>query len=311
VELFVALAGAAIGATALLLQSKPLPSADDLKKAQAKLATNPDDPDANKVVGKYLAFVTGDYTAAMPYLSKSGDKVLKPVADHELDPTYTDTPLKKIGMGDDWTIAARSYPQIARILYDRSAFWYAQSWPFVDGVWKDKLREQMRKLFQNAGVPDPKGLSAAPSGWKNIDTAQKAGPTTKAAHSGRVSFQVVGSKKIPDQVVSLEQALTAIPGKTYEFSAWVMSDGTDSTNDVISAVFFGPNANMMGVSILLIPQDQPWWHKVEGSFLMPAGAAILQIHVGVASRVGSLFIDDISLRVDQKEMLQNGSFENR
>lgn len=307
-ELVLALAGAAIGGAALLLQSKPLPSEADVAKAKAKLATTPDDPDANKTVGKYLAFVVGDYISAMPYLSKSGDKVLKPIADHEMDPTYIASPLQKVGMGDEWVIGAKSYPVLSRIFYDRAAFFYSQSWMLVDDVWKNKMRDQFRKLFQNTNIPDPRGTSA-PAGWKIIDTNQKAAPTTKAARTGRASFQVAAAKNKADQYVSLEQAMPAIPGKTYKISAWVMSDGTDSTNDVISAVFFGPASNMMGVKILLIPQDQPWWHKVEDSFVMPDGAALLQIHVGIASKTGNIFVDDISVTVDGKEMLKNPGFE--
>lgn len=302
------LAAVGIGGVALLFQSKALPTEADFKKAQVKLSTNPDDADANKTAGKYTAFVLGDYFNAFPYFLKSGDKVLKQLAEHEQDPTYTDTDPKRIGMGDEWVIAAKSAPQLAKIYYDRASFWYAKAWPLLDGVWKDRTREQLRKLFQNVGVPDPKGASA-PAGWKAIDTAQKAGPTTKAVRAGRMSFQVACVKTKADEYVSLEQGLPAIPGKTYDFSGWVLSDGTDDTRDVISAVFFGPQANMMGVKILLIPRDEPWWHKLEGSFVMPDGAALIQVHVGVGSKTGNIFVDDLSLKVEGKEMLKNPGLE--
>jgi hypothetical protein len=169
----------------LLVQAKSLPSEAEFKKANEKLDANPVDPDANTVAGKYLAFVTGDYAAAMPFLVNSGDKTLKALADHELDATYIDTAVKKVGMGDEWVLAAKKFPALSKLFYDRAAQWYGPAWFGLDGVWKDRTRVQLRKLLQNQNVADPKSVTA-PSGWKVNDATAKAGPTTKTAHAGKV-----------------------------------------------------------------------------------------------------------------------------
>src|SRR5579862_9996186 len=113
-------------------QTHPLPSEAEFKKAKEQLSSTPDDPDANKIVGKYTAFVLGDYFNALPHLSKSGDKVLKSIADHELDPEHTASNPQKVGMGDEWVLAAKANPPLARLFHDRAAYWYGQAWPLLD-----------------------------------------------------------------------------------------------------------------------------------------------------------------------------------
>lgn len=305
-EIILALGG--IAGLALLLQAKPLPSESDFKKAQEKLAINADDPDANRTAGKYLAFVVGDYAAAMPFLSKSSDKTLKVLADHEMDAAYTDSPYKKIGMGDEWVVAAKNFPPLAKIFYERASRWYGISWPDLDGIWKDKARAQLRKILQNEGVPNPAGIKA-PTGWRVIDPNQKASPTTKAVRTGKASFQIVAGKNPSPQYVSIEQVINPVPGRKYDFSAWVLSDGTDSSLEQITAVAFAQGGKMIGGLALTVPQDQPWWHKLETTFDVPQDTAFIQIHITVGSKAGNLFYQDISFKADGKELIKNGLFE--
>lgn len=54
---------------------------DAVKKAELKLAEKPDDPEANLTLGKYLAFVKGDWEGAIPHLSMGSDAILKAAAE--------------------------------------------------------------------------------------------------------------------------------------------------------------------------------------------------------------------------------------
>lgn len=308
-ELLLAAAAGIAGLAALLQSKSTLPTEADFKKAQDKLVSDPGDPDASKVAGKYLAFVLGDYDKGIPFLAASSDKTLKILAEHELDKSYVETPLQQIGMGDDWVSAAKSAPALNRIYYDRAGQWYATAWPSLDGVWKDKAREQLRKLFQSPAVPDPR-TAMAPSGWKLIEANVRASSTTKASRNGKNSFQVAAGKNAAPQYIVLEQALNTAPGK-YKFSVWVLSDSTDAARDSVSAVWFGQGSKMLGASELIIPKDEPWWHHLETTFEVPAGAVIMMIHFTPSSKAGNIYVDDISLKLGDKELVKNGSFEDR
>jgi hypothetical protein len=198
-DLLVGLAGlAGLGGLALLLQSKtPLPTELEFKKAQAKLAANPSDAESSTTVGKYVAFVKGNYKDGLPFLAAGSDKALKTLAEHELDPTYTDTPLKKIGMADEWVAAAKNYKPIYRTFYDRATSWYAAAWPDVDGIWKDKLRERLKKLLQ---VPTPGGVAkpGLPAGWTTLLSTAKEFTDSTVAHVGGKSIRVDMARQKPD-----------------------------------------------------------------------------------------------------------------
>lgn len=303
---------AGLGGLALLLQSKALPSEADFKKGQEKLAASPDDPDANTTVGKYLAFVLGDYQTAMKFLDKSSDKTLRTLAEHERAPLYTDTAVQKVGMGDEWVVAAKAHPALNKIFYSRASQWYGMAWPTLEGIWKDRTREQLRKVLQNGTVPNPPGATA-PTGWKIMDATQKAGATTKASYGGKVSFQILPGKHQGNHYYPVGQVITPVPpGKTYEFSAMVLADGTDSANDQIAIQVLGLGGKNLATQFVSLPMDQPWWQKVDTKFDVPAGAVSVNITSAIGSSSGSIFLDDISLKIDGgKEVLKNPGFEDR
>lgn len=300
---------AGLGGLALLLQSKALPSKADAEKAFEALDKNPTDPDANTVFGKYKAFVQGDYNAAMPYLVHSKDATLKTLAEHELDEKHTATHLQKVGMGDEWVVAAKKFPALNKIFYDRASYWYAAAWPSLDGLWLQKVQQQLQKLHQNMAVPDPKGASV-PGGWKLIDPNQKSGATPKAARTGRMAYQAVAGKIPPAEYSMLEQQIPVVAGKTYDLSAFALTDGTDAI-DYVSFVTFGQGGAMNGIKVLYLPRNEPWWHYVKTSFVAPADSNNLVIHLGVKSTKGNIFVDDISVKDGEKELVKNGSFEDK
>lgn len=299
------------GASQPLIQAKALPSEADFKKGKERLASDPMDPDSNSVVGKYLAFVSGDYPAAMPFLANCADKTLKALADHELDTTYTDTHLKKIGMGDEWVKATKSFPTLGRPLYERASQWYGMAWPALDPVWKEKTRTQLRKILQNPVIADPKNL-VVPSGWKASDNAQKGAPTSKASRSGKNSYQVMGGKAaVVPMVAPIEQTVPATPGKEAEVSAWVLSDGTESAEDAISLGCWGQGGKLLDAKYLYFRPDEPWWQRLYVTFIVPKDTMLIKVRFDLDSKGGTVFFDDVSLKVDGKELLKNGSFEDK
>lgn len=300
---------AGLGGLALLLQSKPLPSKADAEKAFETLDKNPTDPDANSVFGKYKAFVQGDYAAAMPYLVHSKDTTLKTLAEHELTDKDLATALQKVGMGDEWVAAAKKFPALNKIFYDRASYWYAAAWPNLDGLWLTKVQQQLQRLHQNPNVGDPKGATA-PGGWKVIDPNQRSSATTKAARNGRTSYQAVAGKKVPAEYSPIEQQIPVVAGRTYDLSIFALTDGTDAI-DYVSFVTFGQGGAMNGIKVLYLPKNEPWWHSLKTTFVAPPDSNNLVIHLGVKSTQGNIFVDDISVKDGDKELVKNGSFEDK
>lgn len=310
-NLLVPLAGIA-GIAALLSPPSSVPSEADYKKALEKLQAAPEDQDANTVVGKYLAFVLGKYEDAMVYLAKSGDKTLRTLAEHERAPLYADTPPQKVGMGDEWVAAAKSFKPLYRIFYDRAAFWYAAAWDDLKNqpLWGEKLRDRLQKIYTlNQGVAPPKQL-ACPSGWKCPIAETKAARSNAAARNGQFSFAITGWKSPLPAYGAVEQYVDVKPGK-YKISGWVITDGTDADDSFLIAI---QNAN--GTNLVLHPiilaSDKPWWRHVDAELTVPAGGVRMGLAVVIGAKQGMIYVDDLTIAgPDGKNLLKNQSFEDR
>lgn len=309
-EALYALLGLA-GVAALLTPSSAVPTEAEYKKALEKLQTTPEDADANTVVGKYLAFVLGKYDDAMVYFTKSTDKTLRTLAEHERAPLYADTSVQKVGMGDEWVAAAKSFKPLYRAFYDRAAFWYAAAWVDLKDqpLWGAKLRERLQKLYTiNPAVP-PKQL-ACPTGWKCPIAETKAARSNATYRNGQFSFAITGWKSPLPAYGAVEQYVDVKPGK-YKISGWVVSDGTDADDSFLVAV---QNAN--GTNVVLHPMvfspDKPWWRRIESEVTVPANGTRLGLAVVVGSKQGMIYVDDLSVKgADGKELLKNASFEDK
>lgn len=308
--LLAALAG--LAGLALIVQSKPVPSEDDFMKAKAKLEKDPMDVAASDTVGRYMAFVLGDYSGAMPFLVYSPDKTLKTLAEHELDDAYTNTPVKKVGMGDEWVAAAKNLKPLAPALYERAAQWYAAAWPGLDVVWKDKARTQGRKL----AVSRPLGVArkGMPGGW-TTDVGNAGGMAQldgNVARTGSYSVKLpAADAKVAGSVSAFKSVLTPISGKTFEASAYVMADGTENAADAIFVWFFDAAGNNIGKPSAFTSVDVPFWVRVSIKGDVPKGAARALVGVALYSKSGNFWVDDFSLKVDGKEVLKNTSFEEK
>lgn len=300
---------AGLGGLALLLQQKPLPSKEDAEKAFETLDKNPTDPDANTVFGKYKAFVQGDYDAAMPYLVHSKDATLKTLAEHELDATRTATAAQKVGMGDEWVVAAKKFPALSRIFYDRAAQWYGLAWPDLDAVWKAKVRLQGNKL---AASRPPGAAKKLPTGWVADPGLSGALPTADGtisrtgSYSGKTS---PANAKVTNSYSALKSELMAVAGKELEMSTYVMTDGTEGAADRAYVLFFDQAGSQIQTDQTFIPTDYPFWKRLTIKSNIPKNAVRTQFAVVLNSKQGNLWVDDVSMKVDGKELLKNGSFE--
>ena len=81
------------------------PQWDLAQKAKQTLETTPNDADANNTLGRWFCFFKGDWATGLPYLQKSGNEKLKPIAQQELKSPQDAN--QKISIADQWWDAAQ------------------------------------------------------------------------------------------------------------------------------------------------------------------------------------------------------------
>lgn len=303
---------AGLGGLALLLQQKPLPSKEDTIRALETLDKNPDDPDANTIAGKYKAFVMGEYEQAMPYLQKSKDPTLKSLADHESSLTFALGPDGQIKLGDEWVAAAKKFPALWRIFYDRATQWYLQAWPNLDGVAKQKLRAQAVKMA--ASRPPGAARKGFPVGWEEDKGLAGMLPVieNQIARTGSYSMRIPSpTDKGAGAYSALKSQTYPVNGKKLNASAYVLTDGTINPTDKISIWFYDEGGNFMpfDVKSSAIATDTPFWSRHSINADVPPKARSAKFVSQVFSKAGNVWIDDVSVKVDDREVLKNGSFD--
>ena len=276
---------------------------EDAVKAEAALAANPNDPAANLALGKYLAFTKNEWGAAMPRFAKGSDAALRGLAEKELAQPRAGA--EQLELGDAWADAARRGAGPKKNLLDRAVYGYVQAWTSVDAAAKEKLRDRFRKIFQVAGAPS----KVAPKDWSLPVADAKAGVSPAAPRTGRHCFQINCIKFRDSAYQPLSQTMLAKPLASYELSCWVLTDETAGVGDALEATIASSEGKEILHSSIQAPPDQPWYKKLEVKFTAPETAVRLTVGFAVKSIKGTIFIDDVSLRQDGREVLKNGSFE--
>lgn len=315
-EILLALGGAAALIALLTTQSKPLPTKEEAEKAFAVLDKDPMNPDANTIFGKWKAFVQGDYDGAMPYLVHSKDATLKALAEKELDEANTATPQQKISMGDEWVNGAKKIPALFRAFYDRAGYWYSKAWPDLDLVGRQKLRAVAAKLSASRppGPAAKKALPAADFSNEGLPGAKPSDLDGTIARTGSYSLKMYpADPKVKDSVSRFRSTRMVVPpgGKTLEISAWVRSDGTENGADRMFMFYVDQTGTGIGTIGPFLPIDMPFWTRVYQKVdQIPPNVVRLDYGASMSSKMGNIWIDDMSVKVDGKEILKNGSFEN-
>lgn len=286
-----------------------------VKKAELTLASTPEDPAANLVVGKYLAFFRGLYDQAMPHLAKSSDEFLSEVAKRELagaDP---------VSIGNDWwkgsaevevkvmeglkgisTVSAKKdLASVRGAMKERALHWYAKAWP---GIQAPAEREALRaKVLGFLRSPVGK-VGALPKQFHDMPGVKnpKGSGADSSLARGRVSLKVAPGASLR------AGEFPASPDSKIVLSCYVLSNGTDSLKDTVRVRFFSKKGGITHVG-KFATSDHPFWTKLEVEIVAPAGTDHIDLNVFSESTKGELWVDDLSLKIDGKEALQAGSFE--
>lgn len=129
-----------------------------LAPSLTKLQTAPKDPAANLAVGKFEAFIKGDWQSGLPRIALGDDPMLRDLAARDLG--AASNPDDRVGIADAWWDLAEQQSGIARRnLQLRAASWYQLAAGTLTGLTKIKAENRIAAV----GIPPPALPPAAPS----------------------------------------------------------------------------------------------------------------------------------------------------
>lgn len=209
----------------------------------------------------------------------------------------------RIGVGDEYYKATKKFPKDKAKFMEKANEWWAKGWPELDAVWKDKTRENLKKIF---ATPAP-ARALTVGDWKSVDKMVASG---ERVHSGMSAAKISFPKGNEGSWLHMLKWEGQLPAGVQEVvvTAWVLSDGTNNVNDDMKPHLVGPNGEIIYSTGTPIPMDFPLWKKLEVK--VPAkGAVRLHLFFEFQSRLGTVYVDDVSIKADGKELLTNGGFE--
>jgi hypothetical protein len=165
-------------AKSLALQAEKAESlAARFKNVEVALATlnqQPNDAEANQIVGHYKCLAKGDWDGGLSYLALSSDATLKKLAVTDLG--GADDSKGKAAIGDGWWDHAQQQTGATKDnLLRRAAFWYRQALEGTEGLVKAKLEK--RVAAAPAPLSSDGGVGGLPANvvFKMVKTARVGG----------------------------------------------------------------------------------------------------------------------------------------
>jgi hypothetical protein len=134
----------------------------DVEEAQAVLQSEPTDPEANLVVGRYLCFNKGDWSRGIPMLALVGDKAVKSLAAAELEKPAT--PGEQVALADGWWDLAQAKTGADRdALLRHAGSWYRKARDGVSGLVRVKVDQRLAEIAKAGKVGKPQPVASAPA----------------------------------------------------------------------------------------------------------------------------------------------------
>jgi hypothetical protein len=277
-----------------------------VKEAEVKVAAAAD-PAAELTLGKFYSFTKNDWQKGLPHLAKCSDQPLKSAAEADLNAKAIPD---QIAAAEQWVAAANKNAPVRSLIIEHALQLYRQAWEQSEGLEREKLRT---KLHLIAGFPPQISSAGVPPGWNasHVSALNRVFVDSNFAHSGRRSLRFERDKDTDKGLVITDSAVyKAKPLKEYTLSLWVWSNRNTRTRSYIGLRWINASGGMIGASEIPLTADVPIWTKLSKSFICPDGAVSVDLQIGVSHEGKcTVFIDDVSVTMDGKEVFQNGSFE--
>ncbi|MDB5341613.1 MAG: hypothetical protein JWN70_7232 [Planctomycetaceae bacterium] len=184
---------------------------EQVAEAQVTLQVTPSDEPANQLVGSYLGFVLGDWTAGRAHLQRGGGELARLAG---LDATSPKDGKALMKMGDDWYALAAESETVYRMgLFVQAAAAYRQAEELVAGA----DRERATKLLAAIGKEPPGilGKLAVPdmTGAPVVASITAAAPEVAAGKESKTKKNGVAKK--PVFIKKVKQPLITILDADY------------------------------------------------------------------------------------------------
>jgi hypothetical protein len=191
-----------------------------LETAKGILKDNPDDPDANLAVGRYLCFIKDNWEEGLDYLAKGNNKKLNKLAVEEKNnPAETDA---QVALADDWWEQAQLEQDYSKgiILY-HAGQWYTKALPKLSGMMKLKVEKRLKinEVERSDISPEVTESDVKANGTVTISSQEKKQPIKGAL----VVVYDVGQNSIVAQGITQQDGklhLNINPNAKYDLIAF-------------------------------------------------------------------------------------------
>lgn len=273
-----------------------------LERVKKTLAKTPDDSSANLLLGIHYAD-KGKWNLALPHLDKVKNAGIR--AAIEAEKKLDGNSFTGVEVGDAWFKALPTAGLARQACFDRMNVHYAAAFEGLDPIWKGNLKERLARIY----APSTPAKSAElPKGWGGPVNAKSkviVSSTRVRSGSGALRFSPPGDGFSSNLIME-----TSLPrGTSIEFSGWISSEGSDTAKDSIKyAVLDKDRKSILGKSFIIHP-DSFVWSRIGDESAIPSGSFSVRIEVSFESSKGVAWVDDLSIKVDGKEVLTGGNFE--
>jgi hypothetical protein len=281
-----------------------LPQDPAIEKAKKTLEKSPEDPAANLTLAIHYAD-RGKWEVALQHFEKAKSADIR--AAIEAEKKIDGNQFTSVEIGDAWAKAMTKAGPARQACFDRMNFHYAAAWEKLDAFGQTKLKERLVRLYTPT---TPAKGTELPKGWGGpVDLRAKAAVLSTRVRSGAAALRLTPSGVGLSSCLNVEVNLPK--GATMEFAGWVSTDGTDTTRDGLGYTVFDKERKPVLTKGFMFKPDTFIWTRIGDEVAIPDGAFSVRVEVLLGSAKGFVWLDDLSIKVDGKEVLNGGSFEGK
>ena len=124
---------------------------EEIQPVIEKLAGNPENVEANGVVGEFLSLYKRDWKSGMPMVGKGPEGELKELANAEFN--SPGVPLELQGIADGWWEQAQANKDLVRIsCLMRAAYWYGKLLAGLEGLSQVRIQKRLAEIEKEIGT---------------------------------------------------------------------------------------------------------------------------------------------------------------